>query len=218
MTSKVPVAVFASGSGTNLQALLDACSDPTFPAEIVVVFSDRPKAYALTRAEEAGVPTLVVPRKGHGSREEHEDAILKALEAYGPQWVCLAGYMRLLSTPILASYPQRILNIHPALLPAFPGLHGQGQAFDHGVRIAGATVHLVDGGTDTGPIICQGAVPVLAEDDADSLQQRILKMEHRLYPRALRWAVEGRLHVEGRKVRLSPTPSDPAFDWLNATS
>ena len=214
MNRKVPVAVFASGGGTNLQALLEACSVEAFPAAIVAVVSDRPRAYALQRAADAGVPTVVVPRKGYASREAHEEAILDALAPYAPEWICLAGYMRLLSDPLLHAYPQRILNIHPALLPAFPGLHAQAQAFEHGVHIAGATVHLVDGGTDTGPILCQGAVPVLPEDDADRLQQRILKMEHRLYPRALRWAVEGRIQIEGRKVRLSPTPAEPAFDWL----
>jgi phosphoribosylglycinamide formyltransferase-1 len=214
MSEKVPVAVFASGSGTNLQALLDACSVSTFPAAIVAVVSDRPRAYALERATNAGVPTVVIRRKGHPSREAHEQAILDALAPYAPEWICLAGYMRLLSETLLKTYPQRILNIHPALLPAFPGLHGQTQAFEHGVHIAGATVHLVDGGTDTGPILCQGAVPVRPDDDADRLQQRVLTMEHRLYPRALRWAVEGRIHVEGRKARLSPAPSEPAFDWL----
>lgn len=209
---KVPVGVLISGSGTNLQALLDACADPAFPARIAVVLSHRPDAYGLERARRAGVPTEVHLQREHPDRASFDRAVVASLEAHGVEWVCLAGYMRLVTPVFLGAYPQRVLNIHPALLPSFPGLHAQEQTHAHGVRIAGATVHLVDEGTDTGPIIAQGAVPVLPHDTLPDLTARILRMEHRLYPLALRWAAEGRVRVEGRRVHLDlPPGTSPAL-------
>ena len=206
MTARI--AVMASGSGTNLQALLTACSAPDFPGDIVLVLSDRPNAYALTRARESGVATEVVLKKDHPVRRSWDGEAVRVLREHGVEWVCLAGFMRLIGETFLDAYPSRVLNIHPALLPAFPGLHAQRQTLEHGTRVAGCTVHLVDTGTDTGPIIAQGVVPVVSGDDEEALKARILKMEHRLFPRALRWACEGRLHIEGRTIRISPAPQE----------
>lgn len=206
MTARI--AVMASGSGTNLQALLTACSAPDFPGDIVLVLSDRPNAYALTRARDRGVTTEVVLKKDHPDRRSWDGEAVRILKEHGVEWVCLAGFMRLISDTFLDAYPSRVLNIHPALLPAFPGLHAQRQTLEHGTKLAGCTVHLVDTGTDTGPIIAQGVVPVMSGDDEEALKARILKMEHRLFPRALRWACEGRLHIEGRAVRVHPAPQE----------
>lgn len=206
----VPVGVLVSGSGTNLQALLDAAAAPDHPAHIAVVISNRPRAFGLERARRAGIPAEVVLARAHVDRIAYDRALVEVLRTHGVEWVCLAGFMRIVGAPLLEAFEERLLNIHPALLPAFPGLHGQEQALAHGVRIAGATVHLVDAGTDTGPIICQGAVPVLPGDDVDALKARILRVEHELYPLALRWAVEGRLRVSGRRVEVEGGPQT----WL----
>jgi phosphoribosylglycinamide formyltransferase-1 len=197
---KIPVGVLVSGRGSNLQALLDACADPDFPARIEVVVSNVAGAYALERAERAGVRTALVPHKGK-TRDEFEAQLLDELR--GVEWVCLAGFMRLLTPRFLDAFPRRVLNIHPALLPAFPGTHGVHQAMAYGVTVAGATVHFVDAGVDTGPILAQGTVPVLDDDDEDSLAARVLGVEHRLYPLALRWAVEGRVTLDGRRARVA---------------
>ena len=153
------VGVLLSGSGTNLQALLDACAEPDFPARVAVVISNRRDAYGLERARAAGVPALWVPHRGR-EREAFEDALTETLQDHGVEWVACAGFMRLLTPHFLDRWTHRVLNIHPSLLPAFPGVDAQGQAHGYGVRIAGCTVHFVDAGTDTGPIIAQGAVPV----------------------------------------------------------
>jgi len=200
--TRVPVGVLASGGGTNLQALIDATADPSYPARIACVVSDRPKAHALERARLAGNPTEVVRKRDHADRAAFDAGLVEVLTRHEVAWVALAGFMRLVTPVFLDAFPQRVLNIHPALLPAFPGLHGQQQAHAHGVRISGCTVHLVDSGTDTGPIIGQAVVPVHQTDTVEDLQSRILQMEHRLYPMCLRWAVEGRLTVEGRSVRV----------------
>ena len=200
--SRVPVGVLASGSGTNLQALLDACAAPAFPARIAVVVSNRGDARALQRARDARVPAVHLPKPRAQAREAYDAAVVSVLREHRVQWVCLAGYMLLVTPVFLDAFPSRVLNIHPALLPAFRGLHAQQQALDAGVRIAGATVHVVELGMDLGPIVCQGAVPVMPDDDLATLQARILAMEHRLYPQALQWAAEGRLHVEAGRVRL----------------
>jgi len=204
-----PVGVLVSGSGTNLQALLDSQGAAY---RVAVVLSNRPGVGALDRAEAAGVPAVVVPHRGR-SREDFEDALLAVLREHEVEWVALAGFLRVLTPRFLGAFPGRVLNIHPALLPSFPGVHAQQQAWDYGVRIAGATVHLVDAGTDTGPIVAQGAVPVLPGDDAHTLRQRILGVEHRLYPMALRWAVEGRLRVEGRRVEVDLPPGESSWVW-----
>ena len=207
---KTPFAVLISGSGTNLQALIDAAASPEYPGQVRLVISNRRDAYGLQRARDAGIEALWIAHRGR-SRAAFEAEVLAALAARGIEWIALAGFMRLLSPDFLAVHAGRVLNIHPALLPAFPGLHGARQAVAYGVRIAGATVHFVDAGTDTGPIILQGAVPVRATDDAAELAARILTVEHQLYPRALALALSGKLVIEGRRVRL---PADePGFLW-----
>ena len=196
------IAVLVSGSGTNLQALLDATATHDYPAEIAVVLANRPKAYGLERARAAGVPAEFLGHRPFNTREAFDAAMVDVLRRYDVEWVALAGFMRLVTPVFLSAFPDRVLNIHPALLPAFPGLDAQGQALAGGARIAGATVHFVDAGTDSGPIILQGAVPVHADDDIERLKGRILRVEHQIYPRALRWAVEGRLRIEGRRVHI----------------
>ena len=212
MTSRVPVAVLISGSGTNLQALLDAGTHSDWPVDIAVVISNRRDAYGLERARKAGVPTVWISHRNK-SKSEFEADVLKCLEEYQVRWVVLAGFMRLLSAGFLKHYQNHVLNIHPSLLPAFPGLHAQEQALEAGVRITGATVHLVDEGTDTGPIIVQGAVPVHPSDDLNALKARILSVEHQIYPMALRWAVEGRLRVEQGCLRIDSDENQPPWLW-----
>lgn len=209
--AKTDVGVLISGSGTNLQALIDAAADATFPARLAVVISNRSRAYGLERAQMAGIPTEVLSHRRFDDREAYDAALVEVLREHEVQWVCLAGFMRLVTPVFLDAFPQRVLNIHPALLPAFPGLHAQRQALEYGVAISGATVHLVDRGTDTGPVVAQAAVPVLPDDDEDALKARILRQEHRLYPMVLRWAVEGRLQVEGRRVTVDLPEGEQRF-------
>ena len=194
--------VLVSGSGSNLQALLDDCAKADAPAEVACVVSNVPTAFALERARKAGVPAVALDHKVFGSRVDFERALVEELKKAGAEWVCLAGFMRLLSGDFLAHYAGRVLNIHPSLLPSFPGLHAQRQALERGVKVAGCTVHFVDAGTDTGPIIAQAAVPVLPGDDEKSLSARILDEEHRLYPLALRLAVTGKVSLEGARTRV----------------
>jgi phosphoribosylglycinamide formyltransferase 1 len=211
-TRPVRFGVLASGSGTNLQALIDAVqADDAHPAQLAVVLSDRADAHALERARAAGIPALHVPRKGLPDRAAYDARVVEVLREHTVEWVALAGYLRLVTPTFLQAFPWRVLNIHPALLPAFPGLHAQAQALAAGVRISGCTVHLVDEGTDTGPIVAQAAVPVLPDDDEDALRLRILRAEHRLYPRVVRWAAEGRIRVEDRRVHLSLPPGEAPF-------
>ncbi|WP_375730758.1 phosphoribosylglycinamide formyltransferase [Brucella ceti] len=179
------VVIFISGGGSNMEALIRAAQAPGFPAEIVAVFSDKAGAGGLAKAEAAGIATQVFKRKDFASKEAHEDAILAALDVLKPDIICLAGYMRLLSGRFIAPYEGRILNIHPSLLPLFPGLHTHQRALDAGMKLAGCTVHLVTEGMDEGPILAQAAVPVLDGDTAETLAARVLKAEHRLYPLAL---------------------------------
>jgi len=197
------VAVLVSGSGSNLQALLDASAgDPGFGSRIVVVISDRPGVSALERATRAGVPAEVVRWVEFGDRESFSVAICDTAERYGAEALILAGFMRILSPTAIDRYPNRIINIHPALLPAFPGAHAVPAALAHGVKVSGATIHFVDEGVDTGPIVVQAAVPVLDDDTEATLAARILAEEHRLYPEAIRLYAEGRLEIEGRRVRM----------------
>ncbi|CUW44184.1 formyltetrahydrofolate deformylase [Brucella vulpis] len=179
------IAIFISGGGSNMEALIRAAQAPGFPAEIVAVFSDKAEAGGLAKAEAAGIATQVFKRKDFVSKEAHEDAILAALDVLKPDIICLAGYMRLLSGRFITPYEGRILNIHPSLLPLFPGLHTHQRALDAGMKLAGCTVHLVTEGMDEGPILAQAAVPVLDGDTAETLAARVLKAEHRLYPLAL---------------------------------
>jgi phosphoribosylglycinamide formyltransferase-1 len=195
----VPIAVLASGTGTNFQALLDA---DLGPGKIVLLISNKPGAKAIERAERAGVPALVIDHRKFASREDFDDAVLAKLREVKAEWIVFAGFMRVVTKVLLEPYRHRIVNVHPALLPAFPGVNAQKQALEAGVRITGCTVHLVDAGVDTGPILAQAAVPVLATDDVETLSKRILAEEHRLLPMVVRALAEGRLKKDaaGRPV------------------
>jgi len=194
------VAVLLSGRGSNFLALAEACREGSVPASIALVLSDVEGAQGIERASELGLETRVVPHAGI-SRAEHEARVQRELEAAGVQWICLAGYMRLLSEDFVREWPWRILNVHPSLLPSFPGLRVHEQALEHGVRVSGCTVHLVDAGLDSGPIVVQRAVPVLDEDDPARLAERILEQEHLAYPEALRRLLEERWEVvDGRRL------------------
>lgn len=194
--------VLVSGRGSNLQAVLDRIADGYLPLEIGVVISDKADAYALERAANVGIKTVVVARKEFASKEEFEDRIHAALVEAGCELVVLAGFMRILSGNFVSKWHNKIINIHPALLPSFPGLDGQGQALEYGVKFTGCTVHFVDEGTDTGPIILQKVVPVLDDDTHDTLAARILEQEHKAMPEALKLWAEGKLVIEGRKVKI----------------
>ncbi|WP_313056985.1 phosphoribosylglycinamide formyltransferase [Agrobacterium cavarae] len=194
------VVVFISGGGSNMVALAKACREPNFPAEVACVISDKPTAGGLAKAQGFGIPTLVFERKNYASKGEHEAAILAALGELAPDIICLAGYMRLISGEFIAPYEGRIINIHPSLLPLFPGLHTHQRAIDSGMKITGCTVHFVTEGMDEGPIIGQAAVPVTAGDTAESLAARVLSVEHKLYPLALRLLAEGKVRMDGGKV------------------
>jgi phosphoribosylglycinamide formyltransferase-1 len=209
--------ILVSGRGSNMVALLEGVRSGRIPAEIGVVVSNKPSAPALEKARSFGVPTAVVPQKEFRGRdrEEHDRAVQAKLDEAGVEAICLAGYMRILSPWLVERYRHRILNIHPSLLPAFPGLHGQRQALEYGVRVTGCTVHMVDAELDHGPIIVQAAVPVLPEDTEESLSARILEQEHRIYPLAVRWLCEDRLEVEGRRVRLHGEPAVEPWSELS---
>jgi phosphoribosylglycinamide formyltransferase-1 len=200
----IRVGILVSGSGTNLQSILDAERDGRLGgATVVVVLSNRPGALAIERARVAGVPVEVVGHKPFGGdRVSFERALVERLESARVDLVVLAGFMRLLGKTFLEAFPGRVINVHPALLPAFPGVDGQAQALRYGVKIAGCTVHFVDEGTDSGPVIAQSAVPVLDDDDEKRLASRILAEEHRLLPRVIRWIAEGRVLRDGRRVRI----------------
>ena len=193
------IGVLVSGRGSNLQALLEAARSQALGGEVALVISNVETAAALLRARGAGVPALFLDHRGK-SREGFDLEVASRLREHGVDLVCLAGFMRRLSPAFLRAFPGRVVNVHPSLLPAFPGLEAQRQAFDHGVKVSGATVHLVDEGLDTGPIVLQEAVPVRADDDPESLAARILEAEHRIYPRAVRILLEGRYRLEGRRV------------------
>jgi phosphoribosylglycinamide formyltransferase 1 len=199
---KLALGVLVSGSGTNLQSILDAAGSGKIPVTIKVVLSNRPKAKGLDRARAAGVPAVAISHRKFDGREPFEDALITTLREHGVQWVALAGFMRLLTPHFLRAFQDRVVNIHPALLPSFPGTHGPRQALDYGARWSGCTVHFVDEGTDTGPIIAQAVVPVLPDDDEAALGQRILAQEHRIYPWVLKLIAEGRVHRDGRRVRV----------------
>lgn len=197
---KLRLGVLASGRGSNLQSIMDAAAAGKIKAEVAVVFSDNKDAFALERARKAGIPALHLNPRDFGSKDEYEKAVLKLLREHDVQLVCLAGYMRIVGRVLLEAFPNRVINIHPALLPAFPGLHGQQQAWDYGVKFSGCTVHFVDEGMDTGPIIIQAVVPVYDDDTADTLADRILEQEHKIYPEAIGLIADDRLKLNGRKV------------------
>lgn len=194
---KTRLAVFVSGSGTNLQAVIDA----RIPSvDIVLVFSNNPGAYALERAAKEGIASLVVDHKKYSSREEYDGEVLKMIEPYGVDLIALAGFMRILSPRFVKAYKDRIINIHPALLPSFPGVNAARQALEAGVKHTGVTVHFVDEGVDTGPIILQTVVPVLDGDTEESLLERIHGEEHRIYPEAISLIASGKFRIEGKRV------------------
>jgi phosphoribosylglycinamide formyltransferase-1 len=197
---KLRVGVLVSGRGSNLQAIIDASEAGKIDASVVVVVSDKADAYALERAKKHGIPPVVVDPKAHAAREAFDEAVMTVLAQHRVELVCLAGFMRILTPPFIQRYRHRIMNIHPALLPSFPGLHGQRQALHHGVKFSGCTVHFADEGVDTGPIIIQAVVPVFDDDTEETLAARILKYEHQVYPRAIQLYAEGRLEVRGRRV------------------
>ncbi|EYR80815.1 phosphoribosylglycinamide formyltransferase [Shinella sp. SUS2] len=198
--SRKRVVAFISGGGSNMLALAKAAEAPDFPAEIVAVFSDKAEAGGLAKAEALGIATRTFLRKDYASKDAHEAAILEALETLSPDLICLAGYMRLISGAFVNRYEGRILNIHPSLLPLFPGLHTHQRAIDAGMRVAGCTVHFVTEGMDEGPVVVQAAVPVLPGDTSDTLAARVLTVEHRSYPLALRLVAEGKVRMEGGKA------------------
>ena len=200
----IKIGVLASGSGTNLQTIIDTIEAGNLPAEIACVLSNNTAAFALERAKRHGIPSLHIDHRIFAGREAYDAALVEALREYGVKLVVLAGFMRIITPVLLDAFPWAVMNIHPALLPAFPGLHAQRQALDYGVKITGCSVHFVDAGTDTGPIIIQSAVPVMEGDTEASLSARILVEEHRIYPEAIRLFAEGRLKVDGRKVVISP--------------
>jgi phosphoribosylglycinamide formyltransferase 1 len=200
------IGVLISGRGTNLQALIDAERDGLLGGRIALVVSNVEGATGLARAREAGIPALFRDHRGR-TREEFDADLLELLRDHGVALVCLAGYMRLLSAPFIRAFAGRILNVHPSLLPAFPGLDAQRQAVEHGVKVSGATVHFVDEGLDSGPIVLQEAVPVADDDTVDDLAGRILEAEHRIYPRAVRLVLEGRCRLEGRRVIRQEVPA-----------
>ena len=202
MSERLRVGVLASGRGSNFRALAEAAAAGSIPAAVVVLVTDRPAVPALEVAREHRIEAVVVDPRQHPSREAHEKAVIAVLEERQVGLVCLAGYMRLLSAGFVSHFAGRLLNVHPSLLPTFPGLRPQRQALEHGAKVSGATVHFVDEGVDTGPIVLQRAVPVLPDDTEESLAERILVEEHRIYPEAVRLFAEGRLEIRGRRVHI----------------
>ncbi len=202
MTLKLGVLV--SGSGSNLQAILDACANKTLDASVELVLSNKPGVFALERAARAGVATAVLSHKDFSTREAFDAEIVRLLRARSVDTVALAGFMRIVTPTLLDAFASRVINVHPALLPSFVGVDAQRQALEYGAKITGCTVHFVDAGTDTGPIIAQAAVPVLEDDTVEALRARVLVEEHRLLPLALQWLAEGRLSLDGRRVRVRP--------------
>ncbi|MGI5918476.1 MAG: phosphoribosylglycinamide formyltransferase [Christensenellales bacterium] len=199
--------VMVSGGGTNLQAVLDACADGRIPARVVGVVSSKPGVYALERAQRAGVPAVVISPKDFADQAAHDEAVIEAIEGFGGQAVVLAGYLSILGPTLVNRYP--IVNIHPALIPSFCGKGYYGRrvheaVLEYGVKVSGATVHFVDEGTDTGPIIMQKCVPVLDDDTPETLAERVLKVEHEILPASVALLCEGRLRIEGRRVRVLP--------------
>ncbi len=202
----LPIAVLLSGGGSNLQSIIDKIEEGVLDAEIKLVISNRARAFGLERARNHGIPTQVLSHKDYRSREDFDRAMVEAMHDHGvsaPEGaVIMAGFMRMVTHELLGAFPNRVLNIHPALLPSFPGVHGQADAADYGVKISGCTVHFVDEEMDHGPVIIQAAVPCNAGDDGESLGPRILKLEHRVFPQAIQWLSRERLEIQDRHVHL----------------
>lgn len=200
VASTLPIGILVSGRGSNMEAIADAIEAGDVPARIEVVISDRPQARALDLARQRGLKALSLEPGAFPSRQAYDLALAAALKEGGVELAVLAGFMRLLSQDFLDQFPGRVINIHPALLPAFPGINAQRQALEYGVKYSGCTVHFVDAGTDTGPIIAQAVVPVRDDDTPEALAARILVEEHRLYPAVIKWIAEGRVELRGRRV------------------
>ena len=196
----VKLAVLVSGGGTNLQSIIDSIEAGRLDAELLVVLSDNPGAYALERARKHSIPTEIATRGDFPGKDALDAEIARRLKSYGVELVALAGFMRIIGPAMLDAFPIRVINIHPSLLPSFPGLDVQRKALEHGVKLSGCTVHFVDAGVDSGPVIIQAAVPVLDDDTVESLARRILAEEHKIYPKAIQLFSEGRITVNGRRV------------------
>jgi len=215
---RLAVGVMISGRGSNLQALLDACAAADYPARIVLVISNRPEAAGLARAEAAGVPTLVLDHRAYESRDGFDAAVTAAFEDAGVELICLAGFMRLLRAGFVAHWRDRLINIHPAILPAFKGLDTHARALATGAKLHGCTVHYVRFDMDTGPVVGQAAVPVLADDDEARLAARVLAAEHRLYPHCLRLIAEGRVRIAGDAAVVTGAAPDPTAVLINPSN
>jgi phosphoribosylglycinamide formyltransferase-1 len=211
----VNLGVLVSGSGSNLQAIIDNIEAGRLDARIKIIISNVPEVFALERAKKHNIPSLVIGHKGYKRREDFDQKIVEALRTHGVELVVLAGYMRVVTSVLLRVFPMRVMNIHPALLPSFPGTHVWQAEVDYGVKFAGCTVHFVDEGTDTGPIIIQAVVPVYDEDTADTLNARILKQEHKIFSQAIQLYAEGRLEVRGRRVLAKGFPKAPEAFMIN---
>jgi phosphoribosylglycinamide formyltransferase-1 len=208
MSRLLTLGVLASGRGSNFQSIIDSINSGFLKVRISCLITDNPDAYALERAEKHGIEQIVTRPKDFADRGAYYSHIARELEDRGVELVILAGFMRVVGKELIRQFPNRIMNIHPALLPSFPGLHGQKQAVDYSVKISGCTVHFVDEGVDTGPVIIQAAVPVYDDDTEDSLSERILKQEHKIFPFAIKLFSEGKIRVEGRRVTIQGPRSD----------
>ncbi|MEW6066857.1 MAG: phosphoribosylglycinamide formyltransferase [Nitrospirota bacterium] len=200
--SKLKIGVLASGRGSNFQSIIDAINSGQLNAHIAILITDNASAFAIERAKKHGIEHLVMDIREYGSKDDYFEKIAMEMKKRGVELVVLAGFMRIVKKPLIDAFPNKIMNIHPAILPAFPGLHGQKQALEYGVKISGCTVHFVDDGMDTGPIIIQAAVPIFHGDTEETLSERILKLEHKIYPEAIRLFSEGRLEIDARIVRI----------------
>ncbi|MCK4777894.1 MAG: phosphoribosylglycinamide formyltransferase [Actinomycetia bacterium] len=203
-SSKPRLGILASGSGTNLQKIIEAVQSGEIPAEISVVISNKEDAYALERARKHNISNLFINPKDFNSRIEYDKELIKILKSYDIDLIVMAGYMLVVTPEFIDTFKNRILNIHPALCPSFPGAYGVKDAFDYGVKVTGVTVHFADAGVDTGPIILQQAVPILEDDTEESLLKRIHEVEYKLFPQAIKLFCQGRLKIEGRKVKIFP--------------
>jgi phosphoribosylglycinamide formyltransferase 1 len=205
MAEPLKLGVLISGSGSNLQSIIDNIEKGALTAVIKVVISNNHRAFGLTRAKKHGLPVAVLKHEDFKTREDFDTELIRILKSNEIDLVVLAGFMRILTPAVLKSFPHKIINIHPALLPSFPGIHGQKNAFEYGVKFSGCTVHFIDEGVDTGPIIIQSVVPVFQDDTEETLAARILKEEHRIYPQAIQFLAEGKIKITGRKVQIKDT-------------
>jgi phosphoribosylglycinamide formyltransferase-1 len=202
MADLLKLGVLISGSGSNLQSIIDNIEKGSLNAVIKIVISNKPDAFGITRAKKHGIPVAVVKNENFKDKKDYDLELVKILKDNDLDLIVLAGFMRIMTPTFLRAFPGKVINIHPALLPSFPGTHGQKQAFDYGVKYSGCTVHLVDEGVDTGPIIIQSVVPVLDDDTEETLAARILKEEHKIYPQAIKYFSEGKIEIKGRKVHI----------------